>query len=81
MVRKTDLESMLGKGGFGSATEMGGFVLYKGPELSLVSEYFCTSIFTSSASVGAADKQSVLNICFPSDSLNPKPPTLLLIML
>ena len=56
MVVKTDLEPMLDESGFGAATEMGGFVLYKDPELSLVPELFWTSIFASLALVGEADK-------------------------
>ena len=53
---KTYLDSMLDESCFGAATEMGGFALDKGPELSLAPEHFGTSIFTSSASVGGADK-------------------------
>ena len=47
MVGKTDLESMLDESGFGAATEMGGFTLDKGPEVSLAPESFWTSIFVS----------------------------------
>ena len=35
LVGKTYLESMLDESGFGAATEMGGFTLDKGPEVSL----------------------------------------------
>ena len=35
LVGKTDIESMLDESGFGAAPEMGGFVLKKGPEVSL----------------------------------------------
>ena len=45
---------MLDESGFGADTEIGGFTLDKGPEVSLAPELFWTPIFTSSASVGAA---------------------------
>ena len=35
LVGKTDLEYMLDESGFGAATEVGGFAMYKGLELSL----------------------------------------------
>ena len=60
LVGKKDLESMSDESGFGDATEMGGFKLDKGPEVSLVSETFWKSIFTSSASVVGSDKRSLL---------------------
>ena len=81
MVGKTDLEYMLDKSGFGDATEMGEFALQKGPEVYLVPKTFHKSIFIQSASVGAAAKRSVSEYFFPSDSLNIKPPTLLLLLL
>ena len=65
----------------GAANEMGGVVLDKGPEVSLEPEPFCTSMFTSSASAGETTKLSVSTTFVPSDSLNKKPPTLLLILL
>ena len=40
MVGKKYLEPMLDKSGFGAATEMGGFLLDKGPEVSLVKRTF-----------------------------------------
>ena len=40
---------MLDESGFGAATEMGGFTLDKGSEVSLEPETFWTPIFTSSA--------------------------------
>ena len=49
LVGKENLESMLDKSGFGAATEMVGFPLDKGPEVSFSLESFCKSIFTSSA--------------------------------
>ena len=61
MVGKTDLESMLDQSGFGAATEMGGFALDKGPEVSLAPEPFYTSISTSSSSIVAAAKMSFSN--------------------
>ena len=61
MVGKKYLESMLGESGFGAATEVRGFVLDKGPEVSLTPEPLWTYIFASSASVGASDKRSVSN--------------------
>ena len=48
MVGKLYLESMLDESDFGSATEIVGFTLYKVPEVTLASEPFRTSIFTSS---------------------------------
>ena len=72
---------MLDESGFGADTEMGGFVLYKFPELYLVSESFWRFIFTSSASVRSTYKRSVSNTFVPSDSLNTKPPTILLLLL
>ena len=59
MVGKTNLESMLDESGFGAGTEMGGFALDKGPEVSLAAEPFGTLIFASSQSVEIADKLSV----------------------
>ena len=56
---------MLDESGFGAATEMGGFALDKGPEVSLEPEPFWTSILTSSGSVRAAAKQSISNNFFP----------------
>ena len=53
---KTYLESMSYEIGFGADTEMGGFALDKGPEVSLAPEPFWTSIFTSSVSVVEAAK-------------------------
>ena len=64
MVVKIDIESMLDKSGFGAATEMGGFSLDKVPYVSLAPEYFCVSIFTSSASLILDAKQSISTI-FP----------------
>ena len=81
MVGKKDLESMLDESGFGAATEMLGFVLDKGPEVSLAPEPFWISIFDSSSSVAAVDKKYVSNISVPSGSLNTKPPTLMLLSL
>ena len=81
MVGKIDLEYMLDESGFGAATEMGGFTLDKGPEVSLVPEPFWISIFTSSTSIGADAKRSVSNIFFSSSSLNTKPQKPLLILL
>ena len=66
---------------FGDATEMGGFTLDKGPEVSLVPEFFWISIFNSSDSVEAATKLSISNIFFSSGSLNTKPSTLILLSL
>ena len=59
MVGKTCIGSMLDESGFCAATEMGGFVLVKVSEVSLAPEPFWTSIFTSSALVGADAKKSV----------------------
>ena len=70
MFRKIDLESMLDESGFGAATEMGGFALDKGPEVSLSPEPSWTSTFTSSASIRASDNPSVSNTFFPSGYLN-----------
>ena len=42
MVGKIDIESMLDESGFGAATDMGGFALDKGPEVSLEPEHFQT---------------------------------------
>ena len=50
---------MLDESGFGAGTEMGGFALDKGPEVSLAAEPFGTLIFASSQSVEIADKLSV----------------------
>ena len=47
LVGKIDLESMLDESGLVAATEMGGFALDKVPEVSLVPEPFCISIFNS----------------------------------
>ena len=81
MVRKPDLESILGESGFVAITEMGGFTLEKVPELSLAPETFWTSIFTSSASVGAGSKLSVSTNIVYSVSLTTNSPTLLLLPL
>ena len=59
MVGKTDLESMLDESGFGAATEMVGFTLDKGPEVSLAPELFGICIFTSSTLVEEFSKRSV----------------------
>ena len=76
MVGKTDLESMLDESFFGASTEIGGFALDKGPEVSLALEPFWTSIFTSLALEGAVST----TFC-PSSYLNKNPPTQLLLML
>ena len=61
MVGKTYLESMLDESGFGAVTEIGGFALDKGLEVSMALEPFWTSVFTSSSSVVATSKQSLSN--------------------
>ena len=81
MVGKTDLDYMSIESGFGAATEMGGFALDKGPEVSLAPEPFLISIFTSSTLVGAASKRSVSTTFLYSGYLNTNPPTLLLLLL
>ena len=81
MVGKIDLEFMLDESGFGAAPEMGVFALDKVPEVSLAPEPFRTSIFISSASVGAAAERSVSATFVSSGSMNTKPPTLLLLPL
>ena len=81
MVGKTHLDSMLDESGFGAATKMVVFVLYKVLEVSLVTEPFWTSIFTSSISIRADAKQSVSNNFVPSDSLNTNPKTPLMLLL
>ena len=43
MVVKSGIESMLDESGFGAANEMGGFELYKVPEVSLAPEHFLHS--------------------------------------
>ena len=72
---------MLDQSGFGAATKMGGLALDKGPKLFLAPEPFWTSIFTSSASIGADAKRSVSNTFFPSNYINIEPPTLLILPL
>ena len=47
---------MLDESVFGAATEMEGFALEKGPEVSLAPETFGGPMFTSSSSFGAAAK-------------------------
>ena len=59
LVGKKDLESMLYEIGFGADTEMVGFALNKGQEVSLAPEPLWIYIFNSSASFGAATKLSV----------------------
>ena len=62
MVGRIYLDSMLDEGGSCAATEMGGFALDKGPEVSLAPEPFWKSISTSLELVRADVKQSVLGI-------------------
>ena len=52
---------MLDESGFSAAAEMGGFRLEKVPYVYLTQEPFWKPIFTSSALVGAAAKQSLSN--------------------
>ena len=56
LVGKIDLESMQDESSFGAATEMGGYLLEKGLELSLTTENVWTSILTSSELLGADSK-------------------------
>ena len=81
LVVKPYLESMMDESGFVAATKMGGFSLDKVSEVSLAPELFWTSIFTSSASVRAADKLSISNHFFYSSSLNTNPPKIILLLL
>ena len=52
---------MLDKSSFGAAAEMEGLTLNKVPEVSLVSETFCTYILISCGLDVAAAKRSVSN--------------------
>ena len=72
---------MLDESGFGAATEMRGFALDKGQEVSLTPETFWKSIFASLALVGGAAKRSVSTNFVPFSFLNTKPPTLMLLPL
>ena len=81
MACKIDLELMLDEGGFVDATEIVGFTLDKGPEVSLAPEPYWISMFSSSLLVGAASKLSVSNTFVTYGYLNTKPPTLLIILL